>query len=122
MLKYVLTHNPFFDSFLLVPSAKYDTDANKYWDRFYEMHHGKFFRNRSWLFTEFPELLPQDVGIIRTPEKRQGNVCSDAEDGVKQQPCGPSLPTCDSYPGQHADFRILEVLKTTCHFFCWQKK
>ncbi|KAI7809079.1 mRNA N(3)-methylcytidine methyltransferase METTL8 [Triplophysa rosa] len=75
--------------------TKYDRDANKYWDRFYEMHHGKFFRNRSWLFTEFPELLPPDVGGICSSEKSQD--------------CCSSPPVCASFPGQHADLRILEV-------------
>lgn len=93
MLKHV---NLFSTHFWFVPSAKYDRDANKYWDRFYEMHHGKFFRNRSWLFTEFPELLPPDVI----------NICS----SEKSQDCSSSPPTCDSFPGHHADFRILEVL------------
>lgn len=89
--------------------TKYDRDANKYWDRFYEMHHGKFFRNRSWLFTEFPELLPP---AACSPEKEQGSlghVCLESEDKEKHQTCYSCPETSDSFPGQHAAFRILEV-------------
>ncbi|XP_018927350.1 mRNA N(3)-methylcytidine methyltransferase METTL8 isoform X2 [Cyprinus carpio] len=90
--------------------SKYDGEAYKYWDRFYEMHQRKFFRNRTWLFTEFPELLPPDTAGLCRPELEQDSR-SESGNREKQQPCGSCTLTShmDTFPGQHAAFRILEV-------------
>uniref|UniRef100_A0A673LUA3 tRNA N(3)-cytidine methyltransferase n=1 Tax=Sinocyclocheilus rhinocerous TaxID=307959 RepID=A0A673LUA3_9TELE len=78
--------------------SKYDREAHKYWDRFYEMHQRKFFRNRTWLFTEFPELLPPDTTGLCLPEQEQDTLTSHM----------------NTFPGQHAAFRILELLGVAC--------
>lgn len=95
----------------LLHTGKFDTEAFQFWDKFYEMHQDKFFKDRKWLFLEFPELLPSCA------KSQAPNRCLGDQQAAYPLPTGSTVEDNEAaiqatFPGQHASFRIFEVFKT----------
>lgn len=82
----------------------YEDNADHYWNDFYAQHQNRFFKDRHWLFIEFPELAPfPSTTDTAAPQ-------TSSETGISVGPlCDDVADSKESFPGEKSTTRMLEV-------------
>ncbi|KAJ8314039.1 hypothetical protein KUTeg_008600 [Tegillarca granosa] len=92
---------------------EYEQKASEFWNSFYDQHQDGFFKDRNWLFTEFPELAPE----YASQEIQKANQIKELTISLGEHKVTEGNDKGDNsrdlsektYPGSSASFRILEV-------------
>ncbi|XP_056263119.1 tRNA N(3)-methylcytidine methyltransferase METTL2 [Pseudoliparis swirei] len=90
---------------------EYDNQANEFWNVFYTIHENRFFKDRHWLFTEFPELAPQ-CNLNHESQLEVSDSDHSRLESLDHEPRKELLTlshTDGDFPGSSATYRILEV-------------
>ena len=103
-------------------AQEFEDKAGLFWDKFYSVHQNRFFKERNWLFTEFPDLAPGYTGAVRVFQPGQvqqesnndnDNLAGDddkvAVTAVLNQAEVDETRKDESYFGSNANFRLLEI-------------
>uniref|UniRef100_A0A8C4Q1B6 tRNA N(3)-cytidine methyltransferase n=1 Tax=Eptatretus burgeri TaxID=7764 RepID=A0A8C4Q1B6_EPTBU len=88
----------------------YDDEASEFWNGFYKIHENRFFKDRNWLFTEFPELrggsISHDVGASCEAGFDHTAV---PKEPLKRPSVQNTFHDCSNFPGSSTTLRIMEV-------------
>ncbi|GFR71104.1 methyltransferase-like protein [Elysia marginata] len=95
---------------------EYEKEAAAFWDKFYGVHSNHFFKDRHWLFTEFPELYGIDKNFENINCDQELSICG--ENGLLDKSSADPIPGSSDKPQGCSDPSSQSANSNNCQPDC----